>query len=78
MRSVHATIERNEMRQAERDRRDATQLEWQQVTEPLLFLGAFEVCHDCLSKLGVMRLFLLFTFVLFLYINVFHFGRSVE
>ncbi|KAK5976355.1 Neurotransmitter-gated ion-channel transmembrane region [Trichostrongylus colubriformis] len=28
---VHATIERNEMRVAERDRRDATQLEWQQV-----------------------------------------------
>ncbi|VDL80635.1 unnamed protein product [Nippostrongylus brasiliensis] len=28
---VHATIERHEMRVAERDRRDATQLEWQQV-----------------------------------------------
>ncbi|TKR57608.1 hypothetical protein L596_030288 [Steinernema carpocapsae] len=28
---VHATIERNEMRLAEKDRRDATKLEWQQV-----------------------------------------------
>uniref|UniRef100_A0A1I7X2I5 Neur_chan_memb domain-containing protein n=1 Tax=Heterorhabditis bacteriophora TaxID=37862 RepID=A0A1I7X2I5_HETBA len=31
MNMVHATIERNEMRVAEKDRRDATQLEWQQV-----------------------------------------------
>ncbi|GMR41039.1 hypothetical protein PMAYCL1PPCAC_11234, partial [Pristionchus mayeri] len=31
MRNVHATIERNEMRQVERDRRDATKLEWEQV-----------------------------------------------
>ncbi|GMT18412.1 hypothetical protein PFISCL1PPCAC_9709, partial [Pristionchus fissidentatus] len=31
MKNVHATIERNEMRQVERDRRDATKLEWEQV-----------------------------------------------
>jgi nicotinic acetylcholine receptor len=28
---VHATIERNEMRLAEKDRRNAAELEWQQV-----------------------------------------------
>ncbi|CAJ0943318.1 unnamed protein product, partial [Mesorhabditis belari] len=32
MQMVHATIERNEMRQAEKDRRDAAKLEWQQVS----------------------------------------------
>ncbi|CAJ0578672.1 unnamed protein product, partial [Mesorhabditis spiculigera] len=32
MQMIHATIERNEMRQAEKDRRDAAKLEWQQVS----------------------------------------------
>lgn len=35
---VHATIARNEMRLAEKDRREAANLEWQQVTLAVLFL----------------------------------------
>uniref|UniRef100_A0A158PHK9 Neur_chan_memb domain-containing protein n=1 Tax=Angiostrongylus costaricensis TaxID=334426 RepID=A0A158PHK9_ANGCS len=52
---VHATIERNEMRVAEHDRRDATQLEWQQVAMVLdRFLLIVFVCGTALSSFVIL------------------------
>ncbi|KJH48943.1 hypothetical protein DICVIV_04913 [Dictyocaulus viviparus] len=52
---VHATIERNEMRVAEHDRRDATQLEWQQVAIVLdRFLLIVFICGTALSSFIIL------------------------
>ncbi|KAJ1357588.1 hypothetical protein KIN20_015767 [Parelaphostrongylus tenuis] len=52
---VHATLERNEMRVAEHDRRNATQLEWQQVAMVLdRFLLIVFVCGTALSSFVIL------------------------